>query len=163
MKANEPLITYNSRYQSIHIVAFRLQPAEQYDKTAIIEYAKKLPQFTKEKLLRKITKRNSYIRTLDDAFKQAREIDRESSFIDAASGRCNEQPTKIETQNNELDNSFQDCDINAASTRSTNRSSDGSFNGSFDRSSSRNNSYNSSFNSRPNFRSSNGYLNDNQN
>ena len=104
MNTNEPLVTYNSRYQSIHQVPFGLQPTEQYDKTAIIEYAKKLPQFTKEKLLRKIAKKNSYIRTLVDAFKQAREIDRESSFVDAASGRCNEQTTtKIETQINELD------------------------------------------------------------
>ena len=117
MKVNEPLVTYNSRYQSIHQVAFGLPSNEQFDKTAIIEYAKKLPQFTKEKLLRKIAK-NSYIKTLDDAFKQAREIDRESSFVDAASSKCNEQTTaKVETQINELDNSFQDCDINAVSTR----------------------------------------------
>ena len=106
-----------------------------------------------------LAKKDSYIRTLDDAFKQAREIDRECSFVDVASGRYNEQTTtKSETQINELDDSFQDCDINAMSTRSTNRSTDGSFNRSFDQSSSRNSSYNSSFNSRPNFRSSNGYL-----
>ena len=150
MKLNEPLITYNSRYESIHQVAFGLTPQEQYDKTAIIKYAKKLPQITKEKLLRKITKKNSYIRTLDDTFKQEREIDRECSFVDAASGRYNEQSnTKIETQINELDDSFQDCDINAMSTRSMNRSSDGSFNRSFDRSSSKNSPHNSLFNSRP--------------
>ena len=69
--------------------------------------------------------------------------------------------TKIDTQINELDDSFQDCDINAVNTRSTSRLTDGSFNGSFDRSSSRNSSYNSSFNSRPNFRNNNGYLGDN--
>ena len=91
MKVNEPLVTYNTRYQAIHQVAFGLQPTKQYDRTAIVKYTKKLPQFMKEKLLRKIAKENSYIRTLDDAFKQAREIDRENSFVDAASGRCNEQ------------------------------------------------------------------------
>ena len=32
MKVNEPLITYNSRYQSIHQVAFRLPPNEQFNK-----------------------------------------------------------------------------------------------------------------------------------
>ena len=70
----------------------------------------------------------------------------------------NEQnATEIDTQINELEDSFQDCDINAMSTRSTNRSTDGSFNGSFDRSSSKSSSYNSSFNSRPNFRNNNGY------
>ena len=103
IKLNEPLITYDSRYESIH------------------------------HLLRKITKKDSYIKTLDDASKQAREIDKESSFEDAASGRYSEQTaTKIETHINELDDSFQDCNINAVSTRLTNILSDGSFNGSFD-------------------------------
>ena len=85
---------------------------------------------TKHKLLRKIAKKNSYIKTLDDAFKQAIEINRETSFVEAASGRYSDQNcTKIETQINKLDDSFQDCDINAMNTRSTNRSGDGSFNG----------------------------------
>ena len=66
-------------------------------------------------------------------------------------------------QINELDDSFQDCNINAMSTRSTNRSADGSFNGSFDRASSRNNSYNSSYNSRPNFRNNSRYTGSNEN
>ena len=52
MKMNEPLVTYNSRYEAIHQVAFGLTPGEQYNKTA-----KKLPQHTKEKLLRKIAKK----------------------------------------------------------------------------------------------------------
>ena len=162
MKLNEPLVTYNSRYEAIHQVAFGLSPNKQYDRTAIVEYAKKLPQITKEKLLRKIAKKDSYIKTLGDTFRQAREIDRESSFVDAASGRYNEQSiTRVDTQINELDDSFQDCDINAMSTRSTSRAADGSFNRSFDRSSSRNSSYNSSFNSRPNFRNDNEYSGEN--
>ena len=66
---------------------------------------------------------------------------------------------KIDTQINELDDSFQDCDINAMNTRSTNRSGEGSLNRSFDRSSSRNSSHNSSFNSSPNYRSNNSYSN----
>ena len=76
-----------------------------------------------QELLRKIAKKNSYIKTLDNAFKQAIEINRETSFVEAAAGRYNNQNgTKIETQINELDDSFQDCDINAMNTRSTNRS-----------------------------------------
>ena len=119
----------------------------------IVEYAKKLPQSTRDKLLRKIAKKNSYIQTLDDAFKQEIEINRETSFVEAASERCKDQNgTKIEKQINELDDSFQDCDINAMNTRSTNRSGDGSFNGSFDRSSSRNNSFNFPNNSRSSYR-----------
>ena len=98
---------------------------------------------------------------LDDAFKQAIEINRETSFVEAAAGRYNDQNCmKIETQINELDDSFQDCDINAMNTRSTNRSGDGSFNGSFDRSSSRNNSFNSPNNSRSSYRN-NSYPNNN--
>ena len=158
----EPLVTFNYRYEAIHRVAFGLSPSKQYNKTIIVEYAKKLPQNARDKLLRKITKRDSYIRTLDDTFKQAIEINRETSFVEAAAGKYNDQNcTKIDTQINELDDSFQDCDINAMSTRSTNRSGDRSLNGSFNRSSSRNSSHNSSFNSRPNYRNNNGYPNSN--
>ena len=48
---NEPLISFNSRYEAIRWVAFGLSTNKQYNRTAIIEYAKKLPQNTKEKLL----------------------------------------------------------------------------------------------------------------
>ena len=158
----EPLVTFNYRYKAIHRVAFSLSPSQQCNKNIILEYAKKLPQNARDKLLRKIAKRNSYIKTLDDAFKQSIEINRETSFVEAAAGNSNDQNyMKIDTQINELDNSFQDCDINAMSTRSTNRSGDGSLNGSFNRSSSRNSSHNSSFNSRPNYRNNNSYSNNN--
>ena len=93
MKMNKPLVTYNSRYEAIHQVAFGLTPSEQYNKPAIVEFVKKLPQHTKEKLLRKIAKKDSYIRTLGDAFRQAKEIDRESSFVDTAAGRYADQNT----------------------------------------------------------------------
>ena len=142
--STEPLVTFNHRYEAIHRVAFSLSPNEQYNKTIIVEYAKKLPQNTRDKLLRKITKKNSNIRTLEDAFKQAIEINRETSFVEAASGCDSEQNnTRIDTQINELDDSFQDCGINAMNTRATNRLTDGSHNGSFDRSGSRNSSLNS--------------------
>ena len=155
ISTSEPLITFNHRYEAIHKVAFGLSPRQQENKTMIVEYAKKLPMNTRDKLLRKIAKKNSYIKTLDDAFRQAIDINRETSFVEAATGRYNDQSsTKIETQINELEDSFQEFDINAMNTRSTNRSGDGSWNGSFDRSSSRNNSLNSSQNSRSNYRGS---------
>ena len=136
---NEPLFTFNHRYEMIHKVAFRMLPSEQESKTVIVKYAKKLPVNTRDKLLRKIAKKNSYIKTLHDVFKQALDINRETSFVEAVTGRYNEQnSTKIE-----LSNSFQEYDVNAMNTRSTNRSGDGSWNGSFDRSSSKNNSFNS--------------------
>ena len=114
---NEPLVTFNHRYEAIHKVAFKMSPNEQESKTVIVEYVKKLPANTRDKLLRKIAKKNSYIKTLDDAFKQALDINRETSFVEAATGRYNDQiGTKIETQINELSDSFQEYDINAMNT-----------------------------------------------
>ena len=151
---NEPLATFNHRYEVIHKVAFKMSPNKQESKTIIVEYTKKLPANTRDKLLRKIAKKNSYVKTLGNAFKQALDINRETSFVEAATGRYNDQNgTKIETQINELSDSFQEYNINAMNTRSTNRSRDGSWNGSFDRSSSKNNSFNSPQNSRSNYRS----------
>ena len=151
--ANEPLVTFNHRYEAIHKVAFGLSTRQQENKTVIIEYAKKLPANTRDKLLRKIAKKNSYIKTLDDAFRQAIDINRETSFVEAATGKYNNHSnTRIETQINELEDLFQEYDINAMSTRSTNRSGDRSWNNSFDKSSQRNNSFNSSHSSRSNYR-----------
>ena len=103
-----------------------MSPSKQESKTVIVEYAKKLPANTRDQLLRKIAKKNSYIKTLDDAFKQALDINQKTSFVEAAMGRYNEQnSTKIKTQINELSDSFQEYDVNAMNTRSTNRSGDG--------------------------------------
>ena len=152
---NKPLVTFNHRYIVIHKVTFRMSPSEQESKTVIVEYAKKLPANTRDKLLRKIAKK-LYIKTLDNAFKQALDITQETSIVEAATGRYNKHNgTKIETQINKLSDSFQEYDVNAMNTRSTNRSGDGPWNGSFDRSSSKNNSFNSPQNSRSSYRSSN--------
>ena len=153
ISASKPLVTFNHRYEAIHKVALSIPTRQQENKTVIIEYAKKLPVNTRDKLLRKNAKKNSYIKTLHDAFKQTIDINRETSFVEAATGRYNNQiGTKIETQINELEHSFQEYDINVMNTKSTNRPRDGSWNGSFDRSSHRNNSFNSSQNSRSNYR-----------
>ena len=37
----EPLVTFNHRYEAIHKVALGLPPSEQYNRTIIVEYAKK--------------------------------------------------------------------------------------------------------------------------
>ena len=70
ISTSEPLVTFNHRYEAIHKVAFRLSPRQQDIKTVIVEYTKKLPLNTRDKLLRKIAKINSYIKTLDNAFKR---------------------------------------------------------------------------------------------
>ena len=56
---NEPFVTFNHRYEAIHKVAFKMSPNEQESKTVIVEYAKKLPANTRNKLLRKIAKKHS--------------------------------------------------------------------------------------------------------
>ena len=47
---NEPLVTFNHRYEAIHKVAFKMSPNEQESKMVIVEYVKKLPVNTKDKL-----------------------------------------------------------------------------------------------------------------
>ena len=54
---NEPLVTFNHRYEAIHRAAFGLSPSQQDNRTVIVEYTKKLPQNTRDKLLRKIAKK----------------------------------------------------------------------------------------------------------
>ena len=150
---DEPLATFNAKYQQIHQVAYNTSPDKQkMNKTVIIDYVRKLPPYPRDKLLKKLARKDSYIKTLQDAFRNAVEINREISFVDATTGRSGE--TRI-TQINELDDSFPDYDINAMSTRSTDRSGNKSFDRSFDRSSSRSGSQNSSFNSRSGFRNNN--------
>ena len=104
---NKPLVTLNHRYEAIHKVAFRMSPNKQESKTVIVKYAKKLPVNTRDKLLRKIAKKNLYVKMLDNAFKQALDINRETSFVEAATGRYNDQSgTKFETQINKLSDLF---------------------------------------------------------
>ena len=61
ISAHEPLVTFNHRYEAIHKVAFGISTRQQENKTVFIEYAKKLPTNTRDKLLRKLAKKNSYI------------------------------------------------------------------------------------------------------
>ena len=153
ISAHKPLVTFNHRYEAIHKVAFGILTRQQENKTILIEYAKKSPTNTRDKLLRKLAKKNSYIKMLADTFKQAIDINRESSLVEAATGRSNDQVnTRIDTQINELEDSFQDHDINAMSTRANSRSEDRSWNNSFNKPSQRNNSFNSSHSSRSNYR-----------
>ena len=153
---DEPLATFNTNYQQIHQVAYDTSPDKQMNKTVIIDYIRKLPPYPRDKLLKKLARKDSYIKTLQDAFRNTVEINREISFVDATTGRSGE--TRL-TQINEMDDSFPDYDINAMSTRSTDRSRNRSFDRSFDRSSSRSGSQNSSFNSRSGFRSNNNSFN----
>ena len=53
ISASKPLVTFNHRYEAIHKVAFGISTRQWENKTVIIEYAKKLPVTTRDKLLRK--------------------------------------------------------------------------------------------------------------
>ena len=62
--------------------------------------------------------------TLKAAFKAALEINRETSFVNASMAQQEENKgTSIDTQINELDDSFQDMDINYMNTRSSSQNS----------------------------------------
>ena len=55
----------------------------------------------------KIAKKDSYIRSLGDAFRTAIEMNKETSFVDAVTNRrTHNSPTKIDTQINELEYCF---------------------------------------------------------
>ena len=80
---DEPLATFNAKYQQIHQVAYNTNPDKQMNKTVIIDYVRKLPPYPRDKLLKKLARKDSYIKTLQDAFRNAVEINREISFVDA--------------------------------------------------------------------------------
>ena len=80
---DEPLATFNARYQQIHQIAYSTSPEKQMNKTVIIDYVKKLPSYPRDKLLKKLARKDSYIKTLHDAFRNAIEINREILFVDA--------------------------------------------------------------------------------
>ena len=155
MDKNDPLITFNARYEALHNIAFGFGPEMQSHKPQLTIYTSKLPYDTSKKLLKKLSKQNSYVNTLKAAFKAALEINRETSFINASISQQEEhRHTTIDTQINELDDSFQDMDINYVTTRSNsqnNRGSDRSFDSSFSKSS-KSSSQNSPGSYRPNNR-----------
>ena len=87
---DEPLATFNVRYQQVHQIAYDTSPEKQMSNTVIIDYVKKLPFYPRDKLLKKLARKDSYIRTLQDAFRNTIKINREISFVDATTGRSGE-------------------------------------------------------------------------
>ena len=81
---NEPLITFNTRYEALDNIAFGFDPEMQSHKPQLTMYTSKLPYDTSKKLLKKLSKENSYVNMLKAAFKAALEIDRETSFLNAS-------------------------------------------------------------------------------
>ena len=158
MDKNKPLITFNSRYEALHNIAFGFRPEMQTQKLRLTKYTSKLPYDTSKKLFKKLSKENSHVNTSKAAFKAVLEINRETSFINASMAQQEENKgTSIDIQINKLDDSFQDMDINYMNTRSSSQNSQNSnrsFNNSFSKSS-RSSSQNSPGSYRPNFRQNN--------
>ena len=127
MDRDEPLITFNSRYETMHNTAFGFGPEIQTQKRQLTIYTSKLPYDTSKKLLKKLSKENTYVNTLKAAFKAALEINRETSFMNASIAQQKENKgTSVDTQINELDDSFQDMDINYMNTRCSSHNSQNS-------------------------------------
>ena len=61
---DEPLATFNAKYQQIHQVAYNVTPDKQMDRTVIIDYVQKLPLYPRDKILKKLSRKDSYIKTL---------------------------------------------------------------------------------------------------
>ena len=55
---DEPLVTFNARYQQVHQVAYETSPEKQMNKTVIIDYVKKLPAYPRDKLLKKLSRKD---------------------------------------------------------------------------------------------------------
>ena len=56
---NEPLITFNARYEAMHNIALGFGPEMQTQKLQLLMYASKLPYNTSKNLLKQLSKENS--------------------------------------------------------------------------------------------------------
>ena len=71
MDKNKPLITFYARYEALHNITFRFGPEMQSHKHQLTIYASKLPYHMSKKLLKTLSKENSYVNTLKAASKAA--------------------------------------------------------------------------------------------
>ena len=99
------LTTFNSKYQQIHHIPYNVTPDKQTDKMVIIDYVKKLPLYSRDKLLKKLGRKDSYIKTLEDVFHHAVEINREMSLVDATTGRTLKRSTSATVTDNRMHDS----------------------------------------------------------
>ena len=75
MSTDQPIGTYNYYYAAVHEAAFEIKPEQQCMRFALEDYANSLPEYTAGKLIDKIVKRNSFVKTLQDAMDHATKID----------------------------------------------------------------------------------------
>ena len=78
MPTEQPILSYNSYYAEVHEAAFDMIPEQQHMRFALESYTNFLPEYTARKLSSKIVKKDSQIKTLQEAMDQAVRIDQES-------------------------------------------------------------------------------------
>ena len=158
MTSDQPIASYNYNYAAVHKAAFDINPSEQRMRFALEDYANSLPESTADKLLYKIVKVDSWIKTLQDAMDHAVKIDQESRQSEVMRNRRNNSSELIDTTVNEIS----DIDINYIASRQ----GDSRFNSAMkpgyqrerkDFSPRSNRSWNSPRNENPNFRKINKY------
>ena len=113
MTSDQPIASYNYNYAAVHEATFDIHPSEQRMSFALEDYANFLPEYTADKLLYKILKIHSWIKTLQDAMDHAVKIDQESRQSEVMRNRTNNSSEIIVTTVNEIS----DIDINYVASR----------------------------------------------
>ena len=112
MSPDQPIASFNYYYSAVHKAAFEITPEQQFMRTAREDYANSLPEYTASKLINKMVKANSYIKTLQDAMDQAVKIDQETRQVEVMRIRRNASSDSSDTTINTSVNEVSEFDIN---------------------------------------------------
>ena len=117
MSTEQPFRSYNYYYAAVHEAAFEITPDKQFMRFALEDYTNSLPKYTAGKLSDKIVKRNSFIKTLQDAMDHAAKIDQESRQAEVMRSRRNANNSTIDTTINATVDEVADWDVNYITTK----------------------------------------------
>ena len=112
MSPDQPIASFNYYYAAVHEAAFEITPEQQFMRTAREDYANSLPEYTASKLINKMVKANSYIKTLQDTMDQAVKIDQETRQAEVMRIRRNASSDNSDTTINTSVNEVSEFDIN---------------------------------------------------
>ena len=71
MEMDEVLPLHNTCWTAVHELAFGCTPKQQCSPYIILDYANSLPEYTADKLNRRISHKDSHIKTLYDTMEEA--------------------------------------------------------------------------------------------
>ena len=120
MSPDQPIRSYNYYFTAIHEIAFGKEPEKQDMRFVLEDYANSLPEYTANKLIDKVVKRDSWIRSLKDAMEHAIKIDQESRQAEVMRTRRNASSTSINTTANTTMNELDELDVNYMAARQGN-------------------------------------------